>query len=164
MVAVTAVPTDGRLTSLTVLNLALTGGEVMYIVSPGNAALGNSFQVTTATLGAYFQSYASVNVALITSGATSITPYPITTTNTGVLFDKTVGAASYAVAPLSSSMIYRGPFLVKDFKGDAGTHPIQITFTGGETCDGKAIWTINSPYGFFSMAPSPTGANWYQTG
>ena len=164
MVSATFVPTDGRVTSLAPLNLALTGGEVMYIVSPGNAALGNSFQVTTAILAAYFQSFASENVALITSGATSVSPYAITTTNTGVLFDKADGAASYAVAPLSSSMVYRGPFLVKDFKGDAATHPIQITFTGGETCDGQAIWTINNPYGFFSMAPSPTGTNWYQTG
>ena len=48
------VPVDGRLTSLQALSAPLTGGEVMEIVSPGNAQFGNNYQVTLSTLSSFF--------------------------------------------------------------------------------------------------------------
>ena len=48
------VPLDGRITSLQSLPLALTGGEVLEIVSPGNATSGNNYQVLLSVLAAFF--------------------------------------------------------------------------------------------------------------
>ncbi len=49
-----AIPLDGRITSLSTLDRVITGDEVMEIVSPGNAAEGNSYKVTTGVLAGYF--------------------------------------------------------------------------------------------------------------
>ncbi len=54
------IPLDGRITSLQVLIPALAGDEVLEIVSPGNASLGNSYQVSTDVLAAFF----GANIAL----------------------------------------------------------------------------------------------------
>ncbi len=133
----------------------------MYIVSPGNAALGNSFQVTTATLAAFFASFTQFNSTVITNGATFASPYDVAITDTRVLFDKTVGSASYAVLPPASSMVNPSPVFFKDLKGDAGTNNITITFSSGQLCDGLSQLVINEPYGFYSITPTPSGTAWY---
>lgn len=159
----TFVPLDGRLTSLQVLPTALNGGEVMYLVSPGTAALGNSYQVTTAVLGAYFSSFQFTSPTVITSGATLATPYNIKVSDTRILLNKTVNSASYLVAPLAASMLAPFPLLVKDFKGSAYTYPISINFTGGEFCDGQSTITIGGDYGWTTINPNVGGGGWYQT-
>src|ERR1017187_6121311 len=130
--AALAIPLDGRITSQNALDLALAGDEVMEIVSPGNAARGNTYQVSTAVLAAFFAAYPFLNTEIIKAGATSISPYDVETTDTRVLFNKTLASASFAVMPLSASMAYPFGVLFKDIKGDAGTNPITITFSGGE--------------------------------
>ena len=166
----TMVPTDGRLTSFPVLPLALTGSEVMYIVSPGNAAQGNSYQVSVATLAAFMAAYPQLNYELLTSGATLATPYNVLTTDTGILFDKTIGSASYAVLPLAGTMVFPGGgfsplgVLFKDIKGDAATNNITITFSGGQLCDGLTQVVISNPYGWVYIYPTPTGSGWYMAG
>lgn len=155
----TEIPLDGRLTSLTPLNIALAGDEVMEIVSPGNAALGNNYKVTTAVLAAYFRSFSSLSTTVITSGATLVSPYGILITDTRILFNKTVPSASYAVAPLAVSMS-AGVF-IKDFAGNADVYPIQVSFTGGELCDGQSTVTISNPYGWATINPTPGGGSWY---
>lgn len=156
------VPVDGRLTSLNPLSLPLTGGEVLYIVSPGNAAFGNSYQVTVATLAAFMAAFPALNAEYITSGATSISPYAVLTTDTAILFRKTIPSASFAVMPSAVSMKFPGPVLFKDLKGDAASNKVTVSFTGGELCDGLGSVVIDSDYGWVRIAPVEGGGAWYQ--
>lgn len=154
-----SVPLDGRLTSQNVLTGPLTGGEVMYIVSPGNATAGNSYQISIATLAGFFQDLGVITK--VTSGATSVSPYPVLTNQERVLFIKGTGSASYALCPLSSTITTQD-ILFKDLKGDAFTHNITIEFTGGELCDGESSVIINNDDGWVRIAPVPGGGGWYQ--
>lgn len=156
-------PADGQITSLPVLNLPLTGGEVQEIVSPGNAALGNSYQVPIANLAAFYAAFPSLNSEIITAGATLISPYNVETTDTKILFNKTIGSASYAVLPLSGSMAYPFPVLFKDLKGDAVTNPITISFSGSQLCEGQPDLVINVAYGWYLVNPILGGSGWYLT-
>lgn len=157
----TFTPTDGRLTSLQTLNTPLLGDEVMYLVSPGNAELGNSYKVTIAVLGAYFQSAPVLTSTVILAGATLASPYNLDGSFAQVLFNKTVASASYAVAALAAS--FRTAVLIKDIKGNADVYPIQISFSGGELCDGLSTLTIGNPYGWTTINPVPSGGAWYQS-
>jgi hypothetical protein len=158
-----AVPLDGRITSQAVLSAPLTGGEVMEIVSPGNAAHGNTYQVSTAVLAAFAAAFSSLNTETITAGATSGSPFNVETTDTRILFNKTIGSASYALLPLAASMVYSQPVLFKDLKGDADTNPISITFTAGELCDGLSAVEITTSYGWVTINPVVGGGAWYMT-
>jgi hypothetical protein len=155
-----AIPLDGRITSQNVLNIALNGGEVMEIVSPGNAALGNTYQVTTSALASFFAAFPFLESTLVTAGAT----YNMLTTDTRIIVDKTVGSATSIVVPLASTMAYPFPVLIKDGKGDAGTNNITLTFSGGQLIDGLSSLVIDTAYGWVLINPFPvTGASWYQT-
>ena len=160
--AVNFVPIDGRLTSLQLLNIALTGTEVMEIVSPGNAANGNNYQVTLNILAAFFAASSGITTELITAGATLSSPYVIATTDTRILFNKTVSSTSYAVAPLASTMLFSAGVLIKDLKGDAATNNITVIFMGGELCDGASSVVIDTAYGWGTITPVPGGGAWYQ--
>ena len=157
------VPLDGRLTSLTVLNLPLGGSEVMEIVSPGTAAAGNNYQVTTAVLAAFMAAFPVLNREYIISGATLASPYQVETTDTQVIFNKTIASASYATLPLSGSMAYPFGILFKDLKGDANTNNITINFSGGQLCDGQSSIVIRNAYGWVTIYPSPAGNGWFLT-
>lgn len=154
-------PADGQITSLTLLSPPLTGGEVQEIVSPGNAAQGNSYQITTATLAGFFSAFPFLNTEIITAGATLASPYDVETTDTRILFNKTIGSASYALLPLSSSMAYPFPILFKDTKGDAATNNITISFSGGQLCDGLSMIVLSNAYDWTYIAPVPGGNSWY---
>ena len=58
-------------------------------------------------------------------------------------------------------MLFKGPILIKDFKGDANTNNIALTFTGGELCDGQATVTIDTNSGWVTINPNPSGGGWY---
>lgn len=158
------IPQDGRITSQNVLAGPLNGSEVQEIVSPGNAALGNTYQVTTAVLAAFYGAYPFLNSETITAGATSISPYLVEATDTRVLFKKTIGSASFALCPLAASMLYGQEVLFKDINGDAGAHNITVSFSGGEECDALAMLEITTNYGWFRITPIPGGGGWYQSG
>ena len=158
-----AVPLDGRLTSQNVLAAPLDSSAVMYIVSPGTAAAGNSYQVSLTTLAAFFAAFPELNTELITAGATLASPYAVETTDTIILFKKTLASASYATCPLASTMMYKQTVLFKDAKGDADVNPITINFSGGELCDGLSNLTIGNPYGWVRATPLPSGGGWYQS-
>lgn len=157
----TFVPVDGRLTSLEALNIDLTADSIMEVVCPGDAATGNNFKVTLLQLAAYVSVLPYLNTTVIISGATIGSPYAILTTDTRILFNKTIASDSYAVAPLASSMAAPFPLLIKDFKGNADVHPIQISFTGGELCDGLPTITVPNAYGWVTINPAPSGGSWY---
>lgn len=158
-----AVPADGRLTSQAVLDLPLAGDEVMLIVSPGNAATGNSYQVTTGVLAAFFAAFPVLNTTVITAGATNVSPYDVATTDTRILFNKTLASDSFALLPIASSMAYPYGILFKDVKGDADVNPITMTFSGGELCDGQASVTIENAFGWVTINPVPGGGAWFQS-
>lgn len=157
-------PLDGRITSQNTLLGPLTGGEVQEIVSPGTAANGNTYQIALQTTAAFYAAWPTLNAEKILAGASLASPYQVLTTDTRILFNKTVGAASYAVLPLAASMIYGQEVLFKDIKGDAGTNAITVTFTGGEKCDGLTQVQITQPYGWFRVTPTPGGGSWYMSG
>lgn len=161
--AATFIPLDGRITSLQVLDLALTGGEVIEIVSPGNAEAGNNYQVTLTSLALFFASIPFTTAVTILDGATLADPYDVLITNNRILFNKTIGAPSYTVLPASETMLYPFPLLFKDLKGDADVNPITISFSGGQLCDGLDHLTIENPYGWFTVNPIPGGGGWFQT-
>lgn len=154
-----AVPIDGRLTSQNVL-ASPTGDSVLYIVSPGNETTGNSYQVTLATLAAYFtgQTYETV---LVTTGATVGDPYVVQAADGRVLLQKSVPSASYVECPLAADVAGGQAILIKDHAGNSDTYPITVTFTGGELCDGLTEVVISNPYGWVWVAPSPNGGSWY---
>lgn len=159
------IPLDGRLTSQNPLpsSYRLVGGEAMYMVAPGSATLGNSYQVTTAVLGNFFYSWPSLNTNTITAGATSVSPYLVEATDTRILFRKTISSPSYAVFPLAVTMSYPGGVLIKDLKGDAATNNITITFSNGEECDGLSTVVVDINYGWFTLNPIVGGGGWYLT-
>lgn len=157
-----SVPLDGRITSLDVLDLPLLGDEVQEIVSPGNESQGNSYQVTTEVLAAFYASYGALNGVILTSGASLLVPYAVTADATRVLFNKSVGAASYAVLGLAADQAPYG-ILFKDLKGDAASHNITISFTSGELCEGSSTVVISTNYGFKTINAIPSGGGWYLT-
>ena len=148
------IPSDGRLPSFPVLTTKLTGGELMYIVSPGNNAQGQSFGITTSALATYFSTFIANSPTIIVSGAT----YNSVATDTRILVNKSVGSATSILLLPSTS--YTLPVLVKDLKGDSPTNPITVTFSGGQTMDGLSSIVINNPYGYFWFNPLATGG-WY---
>ena len=133
----------------------------MYVVSPGNAALGNSYQVTTETLALFMAAFPFLNTTVIKLGATLASPYLVEPTDTRILFNKTTPSATYAVLPLAASMAYPYPVLFKDLKGDAYTNNITITFAGGEKCEGQTEVVIENAYGWANINPIPGGGGWF---
>lgn len=126
------------------------------IVSPGNAANGVNYSITSAQLALLINGSIYAAPTFVTSGSM----YPSVGTDSRILVNKTVGSATSVV--LASSTSYLLPVLVKDLKGDAGTNPITVTFSGGQTLDGlaPAQVVINNPYGYFWFNPLSSGG-WY---
>ena len=148
------IPQDGRLTSQNVLTGTLDSTSVIYIVSPGNAAAGQSYQVSLLTLANYFSGFVFGSPTIIISGSV----YNSVSTDTRILVNKTVGSATSVV--LLPSSLYSTPILVKDLKGDSNTNPITVTFSSGQLIDGLSEVVIDNPYGYFWFNPLSTGG-WY---
>src|SRR5512135_461447 len=127
-----AIPVDGRMTSFSPVATPLLGDELMWIVQPGNAAQGGLFNVAVNTIAGFASALPVLNTIIITSGATVGLPYAVATTNTRVLFNKTISSPSFATCPNANTVTYGHSIFFKDLKGDADTNPITITFTGGE--------------------------------
>lgn len=133
------------------------GSELLEIVAPGSAALGINYAISTLQIASLLPAFTYKNT-IITSGATIGSPYAVLATDTRVLFNKTIGAASYAL--LGMAAVQRLPVLIKDLKGDADVNPITVNFTGGETVDGLPQVVISTPYGGYWFNPLASG-NWY---
>ena len=144
-------PSDGRIPSLLTLTTTLVGSEMLYIVSPGNNAYGNSYNILLNSIAGFCAAFPQLNSALVTSGST----YQVQPTDTRVLVDKIIGSATSIVFLAASALTYGQSVLVKDAKGDAATNPITITFSSGQLCDGEATIIINNPYGWVYITPLP---------
>jgi len=153
------IPSDGRLTSQNPLTGTLTGGELMYIVSPGTQGQGVSYKITTETLASFFAAFPVLNTEIITAGAT----YNVAPTDTRILVNKTLPSPTSIIFPTASSMQYPFPVLVKDIKGDADINPITITFSSGQLCDGLSSITLDTSYQWVTITPVPNGNSWYMT-
>lgn len=158
-----AIPLDGRMTSFDPVPTPLTGTELMWMVQPGNAAQGILYNVTVDVIAVFAAAFPFLNTTIITAGATNVSPYLVATTDTRILFNKTLGSASFAVLPTASSMAFPFGILFKDLKGDAATNPITITFSGGQLCDGQSSVVIDNAFGWVTINPVPGGGAWFQT-
>lgn len=148
------IPADGRLTSQNVLSEVTDGTAVMYIVSPGSADLGISYQISLTTLASYFNAQAAGAPTFVTSGSV----YNSVSSDYRILVNKTVGSATSII--LLPSADYNHPILVKDLKGDADVNPITVTFSNGQLIDGLSQIVIENPYGYFWFNPLDAGG-WY---
>lgn len=97
-------PIDGRLTSQNELSGPLLGNAVLYIVSPGTAAEGNSYKVTLDTLASFFSftgAFPTYTVATLPSGTLGLVA-TVSDGDSGLAWGATVinsgsGATKYAV-------------------------------------------------------------------
>jgi hypothetical protein len=154
MVAITT-PLDGRLTSQNILTGPLDSTAVLYIVSPGNATAGNSFQVSLSTLGTFFGSF--INPTILKTG----TSYASVGTDTRILLE--LSAASAFTITLLSSSSYTQPILVKDVFGTVSeSDELTILFSNGQTADGQTSVVLRDAYAGIWLNPLTAG-NWYLT-
>ena len=150
------IPVDGRLPSQNELTGMLSGGEVMYIVSPGNNTQGQSFKITTQTLSVFFGSFSLSNTVILTTGAS----YNSLVTDARILLNLGI-AAPFTVTLLGSSS-YSHPVLIKDIAGDVdGTNTLTINFTGGQLADGQSSVVLRNAYAGVWLNPLSNG--WYLT-
>jgi hypothetical protein len=155
-------PSDGRITSLANYTAALIGAELFPVVAPGNAASGVNYNITANQLAQSLARLAGTTVFVL-AGATQANPYLVPISAGVVLFNKTVGTASWAQLPQASLMQYGQSVFFKDFKGDAATNEISVIFSNSETCDSQTTMIINAPYGWITLSPTLGGGSWYQS-
>lgn len=99
-----AIPADGRLTSQNELSGPLPGNALMWIVSPGDAATGNTYKVSLDTLASFFSftgAFPTYTVATLPTGVLGLVA-TVSDGDTGLAWGATVinsgaGATSYAV-------------------------------------------------------------------
>lgn len=138
------------------LAINLTGDDQFPLVQGGTTK-----RVPLSTIAAQISPSAGVSVT-VTDGATIGDPYDVPAGVTRVLFDKTVGAASYTLFDLAIEY-GTASVLVKDIKGDADVNPITIEFSGGELADGLATIVLSTAYAGVRVTPYPLGGGWYIT-
>jgi hypothetical protein len=151
----------GQMTDLPEFSGTLNGQELIEVVAgpvdSDLAAEGVNYSITSLLLAQLIIGV-SATPTIITEDATPVDPYEVATTETRILFNKTVGAASGA--DIGGAIARNNvPVMVRDIKGDADVNTIEVSFTG--TCDGLASpITISSSYGGYVFNPLPDG-NWY---
>lgn len=143
-----SVPLDGRLTSQNILAGPLDASSVMPIVSPGNAAQGNSYQVPLSTLATFFGSFG--------------TPTLIATTYNSVASDTRILVNLSPVNPITVLMLnssqYTQPILIKDIGGTVtAVNTVTIDFSGGQTADGQTSLTLQNAYAGIWLNPLEAG-------
>jgi len=144
------IPLDGRLTSQNLLSGPLTGGEVMYIVSPGNVAQGNSYQVTTLTLASFFNSYYFLNPTIVS------TTYNSVATDTRLLVE--LSPVNPITITMLASSSYSQPILIKDVNGTVSAiDTVTIDFSNGQTADGETSITLSNAYAGIWLNPLASG-------
>jgi hypothetical protein len=151
----------GQMTDLPVFSGTLNGTELIEVVAAPtgqtNVAAGVNYQITTLLLAQLLISTGDAPT-IITAGATPGVPYPATSTDVRVLFNKTIGAAS-GVDIGGAAARNNLPIMVRDIKGDADVNNISVFFTG--TCDGlPSPIVISTQYAGYTFNPLPNG-NWY---
>lgn len=156
-----SVITPGPISQMVLTPGPFTGTERLPIIVPTTATLATfqNFGVTLAVLAAAVSPFAINPPTFITSGATTGSPYAATATDFQLLVNKSASAATGILLPNSATRALL-PVLVKDLKGDAATFQIDVTFTGGQTCDGLSTYSIIGNYAWQWFYPLASGG-WY---
>lgn len=139
------------------LALGLTADDNFVVVQGGTTK-----RVLLSTIAAQIAPSGGATV-VVTSGATIGSPFNVPAGISRVLFNKTIGASSYALMALSSTYTSSASILIKDIKGDAVTDPITINFTGGELADGQSQIVLSTAYAGILLTPYPLGGGFYIT-
>lgn len=105
------------------------------------------------------QAIAAAAIPIGTPVNFAMSPYTPVPADVILLVDTSGGAVSI-VMPLAAARGELG-LEVKDVTGNADPNNITITFTGGQTMDGRSSVVINNPFGFFKMKPKAGG--YYET-
>ena len=80
-----------------------------------------------------------------------------------ILVNKSVASDTYLQFPIASTMLFPFPILIKDFAGNASSHNINVSFSGGEKCDNQSTVLVDNNYGWVTVNPNPGGGGWYQS-
>lgn len=149
--------TGGQMTDLPAYGGAqFAGDELMEIVSPGTAADGVNYAITTQQLASLIPGLFGTPVILVDEAS-----YSSVGSDTRILVNNTMAFSTAILLAASSS--YAQGILVKDIGGYASeANPITVTFSDGETVDGLTVVTITNPYGWFWFNPLAAG-NFYAT-
>lgn len=150
-----SVITPGPISQMVIYTGLLSTAVMVPVIVPvgGNTSSFNNYRIPAASFGP-----SSIAPTIITTGATLASPYAVSATETQILFNKTVGTASGALLPNSTTR--QAPVLIKDIKGDADTNNISVTFTAGQSCDGLTTYPILLPYGGVWFSPLAAGG-WF---
>lgn len=143
----------GQMTDLPVYTGGIDLTALLEIVSPGNPNQAVNYSITLALLAQLIPAVSFTPTFVLVGSV-----YNSVATDTRILVNKTIGSATSIV--MLSSVLYSQPVLVKDLKGDSLTHPITITFAGGQLFDGFSSITINNPFGYIWLNPLASGG-WY---
>ncbi len=147
----------GQMTDLPAYPGTLDLTALFEIVSPGTAAAGVNYNITTLQLAALLFGGQFSSPKIITTGTT----YASVATDTRILSNLTV-AAPFTLTMLSSAS-YTQPILIKDIAGNWGaTNTFTINFSGGQHVDGLSSLVFSSPYQWTTLNPLAAGG-FYQT-
>lgn len=135
--------------------IGVTGDDQIVIVQGGTTK-----RLSVSLLASFINPAGTGVSVIISSGATSGSPYQVPAGVSKVLVDKTVGAATYILFNLAAT--YGGlPILIKDLKGDSATNNINIAFSNSELCDGLSSIVLNTNYSWIKITPYPLGGGFY---
>lgn len=182
-------PSDGRLTSLQNYTGSLVGTELLMIVSPGNAATGVNYNITTEQLAALVPTvWPSENPNQVFAGPSSGVATAIPTFRALVTADLPAIQLTYVTTSLytvvmgdQALLIDRGnasgiivlagattrnglPLFIKDYVGNAATVTTTIQLAGTSTLDGLSSTYLSSNYGWLKVWPISAGTgsgNWF---
>jgi hypothetical protein len=147
-----SIPSDGRLTSLNSFTGTLVGTELWYMVSPGNAAQGQSFNIITNVMANYFASFPTLNPTFIKIAES----YSSQATDTRILVDLTI--AGIVTITMLPSVSYIQPVLIKDIAGNlSSVNTTTINFSSGQTADGLTSIVLQVPYSGIWLNPLTAG-------
>lgn len=146
------------MTDLPSFDSTFDGTELFEIVAPGNVEEGVNYSITSLLL-AQLLSLLTVSNTIITSGATTGSPYVVPSDETRILINKTVPSDSAVNIGGGADRLL--PVMIRDLAGNADTYNISVSFTG--TCDGlPSPIVISNPYGGWVFNPLANG-DWFLT-
>ena len=147
----------GQMTDLPAYPGTLDLTALFEIVSPGTAAGGVNYGITSLQLAALLFGSQFSNPTFLKTG----TSYQSVATDTRIL-SQLSAPAPFTITMLPSAN-YSQPILIKDILGTWGpTNTMTINFSGGQTMDGQSSLVFSSPYQWIWLNPLAAGG-FYET-
>jgi hypothetical protein len=149
--------TGGQMTDLPSYPGGIDLTALVEIVSPGTAAAGVNYSITSLALAALLNGAQFGAPTIIKAGPS----YASVATDTRILSNLTL-AGALTVTMLASSS-YAQPILIKDIAGNvSAVNTLTINFSGGQLMDGLPSVTLTSPYQWIWLNPLASGG-FYET-